>query len=127
MGVLGRKKAIGLKKGLFKRSLGAVNMEDLAKKKAIRVKTYFSKTDFAAVAKEAQEAGFRRAGLKLFTTTDNFKVREKLVANTDGISKYLKFCRTQYITNLPKLLEAQAEILKEEERIKERKRELGMA
>lgn len=60
-------------------------------KTKVTVKVYLSYDDFEKYASRATAAGFRRGGLPLFIKKPHGFENERL-ANTDGISKYLKDC-----------------------------------
>lgn len=61
------------------------------KRLAVCVKVYFKVGEFAEITEDAVRAGFRRPGLKLSTAKPHGFKNER-VANTDGVSKFLKEC-----------------------------------
>jgi hypothetical protein len=94
-------------------------------KKQIRVKVYFSPKDFAEIAKDAEKAGKRRHGLLLFTQKEHGLVHDK-VANTDSLSKFLKFCWHYWQETERHRFEKAAELAKREQEIKEERSKLGV-
>jgi hypothetical protein len=94
-------------------------------KKKIRVKVYFSPKDFAEVAKDAEKAGKRRGGLLLFTQKEHGFSNQK-VANTDGLSKFLKFCWHYWQETERHRFEKAAELAKMEQDIKMQREKLGV-
>lgn len=66
------------------------------KYRKILVKIYLSQEEFKTLCSEAHEAGFRHGGLQPFNKKAHGFGWE-LIANTKGLSKYLKWCRGQYL------------------------------
>ena len=95
-------------------------------KKKIRVKVYFNEKAFSEVIAEAEKANFRRRGLQIFTQKKN-GLSGELVANTDGLSKFLKFCYRYYKEHEAERLENAAIIAKAEQELAEKKKKLGLA
>ena len=81
--------------------------------KKICVKVYFALHDYLDVIASAERAGFRRGGLIPFIQKPHGFNGEK-VANTDGISRFLKECwRNQQTTqDLDRLLNEMAKQVK---------------
>ena len=94
-------------------------------KKKIRVKVYLSAKDFAEIAKDAEKAGRRRGGLQLFTQKEHGFSNER-VANTDGMSKFLKFCWHYWQETERHRFEKAAELAKMEQDIKMQREKLGV-
>jgi len=90
----------------------------------IVVKVYFNLGNFTSIAKDAEKAGKRRGGLQLLTQAKNGFSDQK-VANTDGISKFLKMCWQYYREQEPARLKELAELAEKEEAVNKRKKELG--
>jgi hypothetical protein len=78
----------------------------MERKSKIYVKVYFNEKDFTTIAEQSVKVGKRKGGLQLFTQKPHGFAHEK-VANTKGISKFLKMCAKYYMD-------------KENERAKER-------
>jgi len=93
--------------------------------KKIRVKVYFNPKTFAEVAKDAEKAGKRRGGLQLFTQKEHGFGHERL-SNTDGISKFLKFCWRYWQETERHRFEKAAELAKREEELRQEKARLGL-
>ncbi|MBU0592043.1 hypothetical protein KKF81_00230 [Candidatus Micrarchaeota archaeon] len=89
-----------------------------------RIAVYFNETDLLAIAKDAEELGFRRVGIPIKTQKPHGFANEWL-ANTDGISKMLKFAYKEYKKNKPKRLEEQAEALRKLKEAEEMARVVG--
>jgi len=66
------------------------------KVRKILVKIYLSQEEFKTLCEEAHEAGFRHGGLQPFNKKAHGFGWE-LIANTKGLSKYIKYCRVQYL------------------------------
>ena len=64
------------------------------KKKKICVKIYFNPESFADAAQEAVKAGIRPRVLQLYVQKDT--AGKEMLANTDKIGKFLKFCMVYY-------------------------------
>lgn len=94
-------------------------------KKKITVKVYFNPKTFAEVAKDAEKTTKRRGGLLLFTQKEHGFGHEK-VANTDGISKFLKFCWKYWQETERHRFEKAAELAKMEQDIKMQREKLGV-
>lgn len=92
----------------------------------IRVKVYFNLKSFQAVAQDAEKAGKRRGGLLLFTQRSHGLAGET-VSNTDGISKFLKYCWEYWRENEHVRVQQVAEILRKEKELQEEKKRLGLA
>lgn len=93
------------------------------RKKGICIKTYLTPEAFAEIAMLAEEAGERRRGLLLYTQKKNGLEEQKL-ANTDGISGYLKFCSSFYKNNKAEANRKLAELEAEADRIEKEKAKL---
>ena len=94
-------------------------------KNKICVKVYFNAKTFAEIAKDAEKCGKRRGGLLLFTQKEHGFAHEK-VANTDGISKSLKFYWRYWQETERHRLERAAELAKREQELKEERERLGI-
>ena len=94
-------------------------------KKKVVVKVYFNPKTFSEIAELSERAGFRRGGLVLYTQKKHGFSNEK-IANTDGISKFLKYLIAYWKASEGRRLSEMAEILKQEEELKERKNALRM-
>ena len=116
-------------KGAVIEKKGAAIENDERLKKAIRVKVYFDKDAFASVADDAVKAGFRGKGLPrpppLYNTITE-KGETKIIANTDGISAFLKFCNKQWKLGEADRLERLAEFKRKETALAEEKKRLGI-
>lgn len=95
------------------------------KEKPICVKTYWTEENFLEIIAAAEQAGIRRKGLPAFTQKKH-GFKEERLANTDKIGAFLKFCYEYYKTAEPKRLEEAAQITAEENRLRERKKKLGL-
>lgn len=82
----------------------------------MRVAVYLNKDELTAMAKEAEQLGFRRVGLPIETQKPHGFSNEKN-ANTDGVSRLLKYCHDYWQNNMPKRLERKAALLKEIEEL----------
>lgn len=75
--------------------------------------------ELTSIAFQAEKLKFRRVGIPIKTQKPH-GFAEEWVANTDGISKYLKFTHEYYVSNEAKRAEERAELLKQEAAIKEK-------
>lgn len=94
-------------------------------KDKICVKVYFNPITFAEIVKEAEASGKRRRGLQLYTQKKNGMAGEVL-ANTDGISKHLKFTADYYKNDKANQVKRQAEALRALEVAKKAAAEAGI-
>lgn len=94
-------------------------------KKKIRAKVYFNEKSFALVAGDAEKAGKRRGGLQLFTQKEHGFAHER-VANTDGVSKFLKFTWQYWREHESDRLLQAAELARQEKELFEKKKKLGV-
>jgi len=95
------------------------------KKGLFRVAVYFNEAEISALADEASKLGYRRAGIPIKTHKPHGFADEWL-ANTDGISRLLKFYAQYWRENEATRFKAAAEIAEEERRLAERKKELKL-
>lgn len=98
-------------------------MDNKAKK--ICVKCYFNEQSFASVVADAEKAGKRRRGLQLFTQKEH-SIGDVRVSNTDGISRFLKYCWQYWKEHESDRLREIAEVKETERQIQERKKRLGV-
>lgn len=89
-----------------------------------RVAVYFNESDLQTLVKDAEELGFRRVGIPIKTQKPHGFAHEWL-ANTDGVSKVLKFAHKEYRNSKPKRLEEQAEALRRLKEAEELARQVG--
>jgi hypothetical protein len=94
--------------------------------KKIRAKVYFNEKQFQAVALDAEKAGKRRGGLQLFTQKAHGFANER-VANTDGISKFLKHCWKYYVEHEADRLAAAAELAQRRKALEEEAKRKGIS
>ena len=92
----------------------------------VLIKVWMNEILFAEAARNAERAGFRRGGTVLFTQKKNGLQDEK-VANTNGVSKYLKHCMSYYEKAEPERLSRAAQIAEEERRLAAEKKKLGIS
>lgn len=95
-------------------------------KKKICVKVYLNDKSFAEIAEQAEKAGKRRGGLALFTQKPHGFAGE-VVSNTDGISRFLKYCAEYYKEHEADRLNEIAKVKAEEQELNKRKAKLGIA
>lgn len=65
------------------------------RKSKIYVKVYFNEKDFTTIIEDSEKALKRKRGLKTFRQKPN-GFENETIANTKGISKYLKMCAKYY-------------------------------
>ena len=99
-------------------------LQNITKRK-ICVKVYFNPKNFPEIAKDAEKAGKRRGGLQLSTLKEHGFANER-IANTDGISKFLKFCWQYWVETERHRFEKTVELAKREQEIKEERSRLGV-
>lgn len=97
----------------------------MARKRKICIKVWLNEQTFPVYAEMAEKTGFRRGGLQLYTQKPH-GFQNETVANTDGISKYLKFCHKYYVESEARRLAEAAEIARIEKEIQEKKKLLGI-
>lgn len=97
----------------------------MTRKKQNRVKVYLKDPELQAMADDAARAGFRREGLPIFVQKKHGFANEK-VLNSDGISKFLKFCYQYWKRNEAERIEKYAELRRKEKELEEEKRRLGL-
>lgn len=88
----------------------------MKQKDKVTVKVYFNPKTFLEVAELAEKAGYRRRGLQLYTQKKHGFADEK-VANTDGISKFLKSLIVYWKKNEAQRMERKADLLKQKKAI----------
>ena len=94
-------------------------------RRKIRIKVYFNEEEFSEVITDSEQAHFRRGGLKPFVQKARGFSEEKL-ANTDGISKFLKFCWREWQRIRAEGRDLQAEIEKRKQEIAALERQAGL-
>lgn len=100
-------------------------MQGKIKEKGIfRVSVYFNENDLLSLAKEAEKLGFRRVGIPIKKQLPH-GFSGQWVANTDGISRLLKFCHNYYKDHYADRLREQAELEQREKEIQELKKQKG--
>ncbi len=91
----------------------------MERKRKIYVKVYFNERDFTTIVEQSVRAGKRKGGLQLFTQKPHGFSNE-VIANTKGISKFLKMCAQYYIENENERIRKRVELeLKKKELEKE--------
>lgn len=106
-------------------------MQGKIKQKGLfRVSVYFNEREISALARQAENLQFRRVGLPIKKLKAG-GFADEWEANTDGISKTLKFFADYYGKTEPRRLAELAALSREEQEIKERKakaeREAGIS
>lgn len=91
-----------------------------------RVSVYFSERDLALLVKETEKAGFRRVGIPIKIQKPHGLPNEWL-ANTDGVSRFLKHCVEYWRMHETERLEEAAKIAEQERLLAERKVKLGIS
>lgn len=101
-------------------------MQGKIKKKGIcRVAVYFSKAELASVAADAEKANFRRVGIPISKQKEH-GFGDEWLANTDGISRFLKYTLRYWREHETERLQEAAKLAEEERALAERKRKLGL-
>jgi hypothetical protein len=93
--------------------------------KSVCVKVYLNPKLFTEVAEAAEKAGIRRKGLELYTQKEHGFSHEKL-ANTDGISEYLKHCHQYRLDHLAFLFVKKSELARKQAEIETEKKQWGI-
>lgn len=100
-------------------------MTGKAKQKGISIiKVYVNDQLLTSMAFEAEKMRFRRGGLPTKIEKPHGFVND-WVANTDGISKYLKYCHKYYLEHESDRLAKLAEISRKEKELAEEKKKHG--
>jgi len=84
----------------------------LKQKGLVRVAVYLNKEELTSMARVAEKLGLRRVGLPT-ETLKSHGFEGETEANTDGVSKVLKFCFEYWMKEEPKRLKRKAEIKQE--------------
>jgi hypothetical protein len=95
------------------------------KKGLFVIKVWLNEDQITSMTKEAEKLNFRRVGLPIKTQKPH-GFADEWVANTDGISRYLKFCHTYFKKHEAERLERIAEVLKKEQEVAQEKKKLLM-
>lgn len=98
----------------------------LESNKSVCVKVYLNRKLFTEVAQQAEKAGKRRPGLLLFTKKKNGFAGEML-ANTDGISRFFKYCAAYYKEHEAERLAKAADLAERERDLAAEKKRLGIS
>jgi|SRR5208283_1867383 len=98
----------------------------VTKRKDVCVKVYLNQAEFAEMAGQAEKVGKRRRGLILHTQKKN-GFSGQTVANTDGLSRFLKYCAAYWKEHESERMSRAAEILRQEKELQEEKKRLGLA
>jgi hypothetical protein len=88
----------------------------LKEKGLVRVAVYLNKDELSSMAIEAEKLKLRRVGLPTQIQAPHGFANE-FHANTDGVSRLLKYCHAYWQRDLPKRLERKAALLKEVEEL----------
>lgn len=94
-------------------------------KNKICVKVYFNSKTFPEVIKDAEQTGKRRRGLQNFTQKEH-GFADEMVSNTDGISRFLKFCWQYWKEHETDRLRKAIELAEREKQLLEEKKRLGI-
>lgn len=97
----------------------------MTSKNSICIKVYINKEEFPEVAQEAEKAGKRRRGLQLYTQKKH-GFQGEVQPNTDGLSKFFKFCYQSYKESEADRMVRGAELLRKEKLLQEEREKLGM-
>jgi len=111
-----------VEKGPLENEEGTISPQ---RKKSICIKVYVRPDLFSTLAKDAEAAGKRRKGLQLYVQKPHGFANE-LLANTDGIAKFLKYTWQYWKENEAARLERIAELLKKEKELQEERKKLGL-
>ena len=98
----------------------------MVKKEQIRVRVYFNERTLQAIAQDAEKAGKRRVGLPLFIMKEHGFAGERL-ANTDGISKFLKHCWKYWKENEASRLADMAELAQRKKVLEDEMKRKGIS
>jgi hypothetical protein len=90
-----------------------------------RVSVYFSESDLASLVKETEKAGFRRVGIPIKIQKPH-GLPDEWLANTDGVSRFLKHCVEYWRRHETERLEEATRIAEQERQLAERKVKLGL-
>ena len=88
----------------------------LKKKGLYRVGVYLNETELTSMAAEAEKLKFRRVGIPIKKQKEHGFADEWL-ANTDGVSRYLKYCHDYYLKTEAERLEKLATIARKEQEL----------
>ena len=97
----------------------------VTKRKDVCVKVYLNQAEFSEMAGQAEKVGKRRRGLILHTQKKN-GFAGQTVANTDGLSKFLKYCAAYWKEHESERMSRATEILRQEKQLQEEKKRLGL-
>ena len=81
----------------------------LKSKGLYRISVYFNEADLTSIVKDAEKAGFRRAGIPIKVQKPH-GLADEWLANTDGIGTMLKNCYDYWKKTEPERLRELAEV-----------------
>ncbi len=96
------------------------------KRNDVCIKVYLSQAEFKEMTDQAEKAGKRRRGLILHTQKKN-GFAGQTVANTDGLSKFFKYCVAYWREHESERMARAAQIIQQEKQLQEEKKKLGLA
>jgi hypothetical protein len=99
---------------------GKIKQKDL-----FRVSVYLNENDFVAMASESTKLKLRRVGIPNKTQKEH-GFADEWCGNTDGISRYLKYCHKYYIENEGVRFQQMADLAQRQKELDDLKRKTGM-
>ena len=101
-------------------------MQGKIKKKGIyRVSVYFNEQELTSLAAEAEKAKFRRVGIPIRKQKEH-GFGDEWQANTDGISRFLKYTLAYWRDHEKERLEQAAALAERERALQAEKKKLGL-